>query len=132
MPDTDARTQTAQYPEEADDFNAAREFKKVLSLSLPSFYCRALRVMGNKAGAEDAMQEALLAAHRHLHHSRILAPQSTQCNLIRQFRDTARDTNPDQRVPPSASPEFTALTSKPHLSTLTCHTFTRPTKCTPL
>jgi hypothetical protein len=62
MPDTDALTQTAQYPDVADDRNAAHELKKVLSLNLPSFYRCALRLLGNKADAEDAVQEALLAA----------------------------------------------------------------------
>jgi Sigma-70 region 2 len=66
MPDADARTQTAQYPDVADDHSAARELQKVLSLSLPSFYRCALRLLGNRADAEDAVQEALLAAYKHL------------------------------------------------------------------
>jgi hypothetical protein len=41
MPDADARTQNAQYLDAADDQNAARELQRVLSLSSPSFYCRA-------------------------------------------------------------------------------------------
>jgi hypothetical protein len=57
MPDADARTQTAQYPEAGDAHSAARELKNVLSLSLPSFYRRALRLLGNKDDAEDAVQE---------------------------------------------------------------------------
>jgi RNA polymerase sigma-70 factor, ECF subfamily len=82
MPDTDARTQTAQYPEVADDHSAARALKKVLSLNLPSFYRCALRLLGNKADAEDAVQEALLAAHRHLHQFRGQSQMSTWLTTI--------------------------------------------------
>jgi RNA polymerase sigma-70 factor (ECF subfamily) len=82
MPDTDARTQTAQYPEVADDRSAARALKKVLSLKLPSFYRCALRLLGNKADAEDAVQEALLSAHRHLHQFRGQSQMSTWLTTI--------------------------------------------------
>jgi len=40
--------------------------KEVLSRRLPSFYRCALRILGNAADAEDAVQEALLAAYRHI------------------------------------------------------------------
>jgi RNA polymerase sigma-70 factor (ECF subfamily) len=82
MPDADARTQAAQYPEVADDHSAARELKKVLSLSLPSFYRCALRLLGNKADAEDAVQEALLSAHRHLRQFRGQSQMSTWLTTI--------------------------------------------------
>jgi RNA polymerase sigma-70 factor, ECF subfamily len=82
MPDADARTQTAQYPEVADDRSAARELKKVLSLNLPSFYRCALRLLGNKADAEDAVQEALMAAHKHLHQFREHSQMSTWLTTI--------------------------------------------------
>jgi RNA polymerase sigma factor (sigma-70 family) len=45
---------------------AVLEMKEVLSLRLPSFYRCALRVLGNAADAEDAVQEALLAAYQHV------------------------------------------------------------------
>ena len=67
MPDADARTQNAQYLDLADDRSAACELQRVLSLSSPSFYRCALRLLGNRHDAEDAVQEALLAAHKHLH-----------------------------------------------------------------
>src|SRR6266699_6336139 len=57
MPDADARTQNAQYSNVADDQSAARELQRVLSLSSPSFYRCALRLLGNRADAEDAVQE---------------------------------------------------------------------------
>ncbi len=82
MPDADARTQTAQYPYVADDHSATRELQKVLSLSLPSFYRCALRLLGNRADAEDAVQEALLAAYKHLHQFRGQSQMSTWLTTI--------------------------------------------------
>jgi RNA polymerase sigma-70 factor (ECF subfamily) len=42
------------------------EMQDVLSRCLPSFYRRAYRYLGNAADAEDAVQDALLSACRHL------------------------------------------------------------------
>jgi len=81
MPDADAQTQNHQYPM-ADDQSAARELQRVLSLYLPSFYRCALRVLGNRADAEDAVQEALLAAHKHLHQFRGQSQMSTWLTTI--------------------------------------------------
>ena len=44
---------------------------------LPSLYRCAYRLLGNKADAEDAVQDALLAAHKHLHQFRGDAQMST-------------------------------------------------------
>jgi len=44
---------------------------------LPSLYRCAYRLLGNKADAEDAVQDALLAAHKHLHQFRGDAQIST-------------------------------------------------------
>src|SRR5580700_10937698 len=46
--------------------SAVLEMKEVLSRRLPSFYWCALRLLGNAADAEDAVQEALLAAYQHI------------------------------------------------------------------
>jgi RNA polymerase sigma-70 factor (ECF subfamily) len=81
MPDADAHTQTPQYPV-AGDQSAARELQRVLSLYLPSFYRRALRVLGNRDDAEDAVQEALLAAYKHLHQFRGQSQMSTWLTTI--------------------------------------------------
>ena len=82
MPDADARTQNAQYLDVADDLSAARELQRVLSLSSPSFYRCALRLLGNRADAEDAVQEAVLAAHKHLHQFRGQSQMSTWLTTI--------------------------------------------------
>jgi RNA polymerase sigma factor (sigma-70 family) len=44
----------------------ARQFDEVLSRCLPSFRRMAFRKLGNAADAEDAVQDALLSAYRHL------------------------------------------------------------------
>jgi RNA polymerase sigma-70 factor, ECF subfamily len=87
MPDADARTQNAQYFETADDQSAARELQRVLSL----------RLLGNRPDAEDAVQEALLAAYKHLHQFRGQSQMSTWlttivCNCARmQLRKRRRE-----------------------------------------
>jgi RNA polymerase sigma-70 factor (ECF subfamily) len=44
----------------------AQELDCVVSRYLPMFYKRALRFLGNAPDAEDAVQDALLSAYRHL------------------------------------------------------------------
>src|SRR5712671_6452272 len=82
MPGADAGTQASQYLDAADDQSAARELQRALSLSSPSFYRCALRLLGNRADAEDAVQEALLAAHKHLHQFRGQSQMSTWLTTI--------------------------------------------------
>jgi RNA polymerase sigma-70 factor, ECF subfamily len=82
MPDAEAHTQNAQYLDVADDQSSARELQRVLSLSSPSFYRFALRLLGNRADAEDAVQDALLAAHKHLHQFRGHSQMSTWLTTI--------------------------------------------------
>ena len=41
-------------------------FRHILSKRLASFYRKAYRILGNRADAEDAVQDALLAAYAHL------------------------------------------------------------------
>src|ERR1700757_4916876 len=82
MPVAAARTQNAEYPDVTDDQSAARELQRVLSLSSASFYRRAFRLLGNSADAEDAVQEALLAAHKHLHQFRGQSQMSTWLTTI--------------------------------------------------
>jgi len=48
------------------DVGRVRALEKVLSSGLPPLYRRAYRLLGNAAHAEDAVQDALLAAYTHL------------------------------------------------------------------
>jgi RNA polymerase sigma-70 factor (ECF subfamily) len=59
-----------------------REMQRVLSRSLPSFYRRAYRYLGNAANAEDAVQDALLSACKHLDQFKGQAKMSTWLTAI--------------------------------------------------
>jgi len=59
-----------------------REMHRVLSRSLPSFYRRAYRYLGNAADAEDAVQDALLSAYRNLDQFKGQAQMSTWLTTI--------------------------------------------------
>ena len=54
----------------------------VISSGLPALYRRAYRVLGNRADAEDAVQDALLAAFKHLNQFRGEAQLSTWLTTI--------------------------------------------------
>jgi len=58
------------------------EMLSVVSHRLPSLHRYAYRVLGNKADAEDAVQDALLAAHKHLNEFRGDAQLSTWLTTI--------------------------------------------------
>jgi RNA polymerase sigma-70 factor (ECF subfamily) len=62
--------------------SAARELQNVLSRRLPSFYKIAYRLLGNAADAEDAVQDALLAAYKHLEQFRGQSQMSTWLTTI--------------------------------------------------
>jgi len=66
MPEAPPRLDSDPCVEAVDYETAARNLQEVLSLRLPSFYRCAFRVLGNAADAEDAVQEALLAAYKHI------------------------------------------------------------------
>ena len=59
-----------------------REMQRVLSRSLPTFYRRAYRCLGNAADAEDAVQDALLSSCRHLGQFKGQAQMSTWLTTI--------------------------------------------------
>jgi|SRR5579872_2490722 RNA polymerase sigma-70 factor (ECF subfamily) len=65
-----------------DRQSAPRKLQDVLSLRLPSFYRCAYRLLGNAADAEDAVQEALLAAYKHINQFRGQAQISTWLTTI--------------------------------------------------
>jgi RNA polymerase sigma-70 factor, ECF subfamily len=70
MLETAVRTENDECPEVVDHQTAARKLQDIVSLRLPSFYRCAFRVLGNAADAEDAVQEALLAAYKHINQFR--------------------------------------------------------------
>lgn len=61
---------------------AAREMMNVVSQRLPSFYGIAYRLLGNTEDAEDAVQDALLSAHKNLKQFRGDAKMSTWLTAI--------------------------------------------------
>src|SRR5580704_6824380 len=70
------------YTDVSDYKNPILEKQEVLSVRLPSFYRCALRVLGNAADAEDAVQEALFAAYRHIDQFRGQAQMATWLTTI--------------------------------------------------
>lgn len=61
---------------------ASETFGHVLSSGLPSLYRGAYRLLGNGADAEDALQDALLAAYTHLDQFRGRSKMSTWLGTI--------------------------------------------------
>ena len=82
MPEAALRIENDQCLEMVDHPSAIQKLQDVLSLRLPSFYRCAFRVLGNTADAEDAVQEALLAAYQHIHQFRGEARISTWLTTI--------------------------------------------------
>jgi RNA polymerase sigma-70 factor (ECF subfamily) len=82
MPEAALRAENGQCLELFDHQSAARKLQDVLSLRLPSFYRYAFRLLGNAADAEDAVQEALLAAYKHIHQFRGQSQISTWLTTI--------------------------------------------------
>lgn len=82
MPETAVRTESDRCLDVVDHQTAARKLQDVLSLRLPSFYRCAFRVLGNAADAEDAVQEALLAAYKHINQFRGQSQISTWLTTI--------------------------------------------------
>src|SRR5580704_12039776 len=61
---------------------SAQELDSVVSRCLPMFYKRAYRFLGNATDAEDAVQDALLSAYKHLAQFRGQAQLSTWLTTI--------------------------------------------------
>jgi RNA polymerase sigma-70 factor (ECF subfamily) len=61
---------------------SGRELNDVLARSLPSFQRKAYRYLGNSADAEDAVQDALLSAYKHIDQFRGDAQMSTWLTAI--------------------------------------------------
>jgi RNA polymerase sigma-70 factor (ECF subfamily) len=61
---------------------AVRQLEQILANGLPPLYRRAYRLLGNAADAEDAVQDALVAAYTHLNQFRGQAQISTWLTTI--------------------------------------------------
>jgi len=68
--------------EEIRGEEAAQQLDQILASGLPPLYRRAYRILGNTADAEDAVQDALLAAYTHLNQFRGQAQISTWLTTI--------------------------------------------------
>jgi RNA polymerase sigma-70 factor (ECF subfamily) len=64
------------------DGGMAQQLEQILASGLPPLYRRAYRILGNAADAEDAVQDALLAAYTHLNQFRGQAQISTWLTTI--------------------------------------------------
>jgi RNA polymerase sigma-70 factor (ECF subfamily) len=65
-----------------NDENKTGEMQEALSRYMPRFYRSAYRQLGNAADAEDAVQDALLAAYKHLDQFKGSAQMSTWLTAI--------------------------------------------------
>jgi RNA polymerase sigma-70 factor, ECF subfamily len=88
MRDTDMQVGSDQRLSVPNYGSATRELQNILSRRLPFFYSTAYRLLGNAADAEDAVQDALLAAHKHLGQFRGQSQMSTWLTSI--VRNCAR------------------------------------------
>ena len=82
MQNTNAYVATEECVESPNEGKAAQQLEQILASGLPPLYRRAYRILGNAADAEDAVQDALLAAHAHLHQFRGQAQISTWLTTI--------------------------------------------------
>jgi len=73
---------TEERKETPNQEKAAQQLEQILASGLPPLYRRAYRILGNAADAEDAVQEALLAAYTHLHQFRGQSQVSTWLTTI--------------------------------------------------
>jgi RNA polymerase sigma-70 factor, ECF subfamily len=82
MQATNARTAAEQGSNVMTGGESARQFDDVLSRRLPVFQRMAFRKLGNTADAEDAVQDALLSAYKHLDQFNGQAQMSTWLTTI--------------------------------------------------
>jgi len=73
---------TNEREEIGGEEGAAQQLEQILASGLPPLYRRAYRILGNTADAEDAVQDALLAAYTHLNQFRGQAQISTWLTTI--------------------------------------------------
>lgn len=96
MPNVHRQADDGQFLDSSNYESTSHEFQEILLTRLPSFYRCALRVLGNAAEAEDAVQEAMMAAYKHVNQFRGQSRMSTwlmtivrNCALM-QLRNRSR------------------------------------------
>src|SRR5882757_1156920 len=82
MQKTASNIETAQELDVCSPEKETLEMQEVLTQSMPLFYRRAYRYLGNAADAEDAVQDALLSACRHLDQFKGQSKMSTWLTTI--------------------------------------------------
>ena len=82
MQETESRIGSEQHLDVCILEKETQEMQDVLARSMPSFYRRAYRYLGNVADAEDAVQDALLSACRHLDQFKGQSKMSTWLTTI--------------------------------------------------
>ena len=82
MQRTNAYIATEEREEIPNEGKAAQQLEQILAGGLSPLYRRAYRILGNTADAEDAVQDALLAAYTHLDQFRGQAKISTWLTTI--------------------------------------------------
>jgi len=82
MQTTETFIGTERGPEVRSGEKENRDMQDVLSRCLPSFYRKAYRHLGNAADAEDAVQDALLSAYKHLDQFKGQSQMSTWLTAI--------------------------------------------------
>ena len=82
MQKRDEFAETGGSEQPGGEEGAAEQLNQLLAGGLPPLYRRAYRILGNTADAEDALQDALLAAYTHLDQFRGQAQFSTWLTTI--------------------------------------------------
>src|SRR6201987_3310593 len=82
MQNTNAYVASEEREEIPNEGKAAQQLEQILAGGLSPLYRRAYRILGNTADAEDAVQDALLAAYTHLDQFRGQSQISTWLTAI--------------------------------------------------
>ena len=82
MQKTNTDRGTNEHSESGAEKGAAQQLEQIFTNGLAPLYRRAYRILGNSADAEDAVQDALLAAYTHLKQFKGAAQISTWLTTI--------------------------------------------------
>src|SRR5580700_10238848 len=82
MQTTNTDCGTNEHRESGVEKGAAQQLEQILTTGLAPLYRRAFHILGNAADAEDAVQDALLAAYTHLNQFKGQAQISTWLTTI--------------------------------------------------